>query len=248
MFHGKTVVVTGAGRGIGRTLALGFAQQGATVLVHYNSSEQQAREVVQLIESQGGRAWAVQADLGKPHEVTRLVEKALELLGAIDVWINNAGASANSRETRGMDEVEVFERMMQVDTLGTWRCCREVERYMQDGGCILTTGWDGALASAAGLPNQMYAMSKGAIIALTRCLAVEFAPRVRVNCIAPGHVENDWSRGLNEQARQRLVQHVPMQRWGTADDILGIALFLASPAAAYITGQVMLVNGGEIMR
>ncbi|HEX4208472.1 MAG TPA: SDR family oxidoreductase, partial [Ktedonobacteraceae bacterium] len=217
-------------------------------LVHYNGSEQQAREVVQIIESQGSRAWAAQADLSKPDEVTRLVKKAHELLGAIDVWINNAGASANSRETRGMDEVEVFERMMQVDTLGTWRCCREVERYMQDGGCILTTGWDGALASAAGLPNQMYAMSKGAIIALTRCLAVEFAPRVRVNCIAPGHVENDWSRGLNEQARQRLVQHVPMQRWGTADDILGIALFLASPAAAYITGQVMLVNGGEIMR
>lgn len=248
MFHGKTVVVTGAGRGIGRTLALGFAQQGAQVLVHYGQSEESARAVVQEIKKQGRRAQMIKANLREPDEVKRLVEKAHELLGPIDVWINNAGASANSKETKGMDEIAVFERMMEVDLLGTWRCCREVERYMNEGGCILTTGWDGALAGAAGLPNQMYAMSKGAIIALTKCLAAEFAPRVRVNCIAPGHVENNWSRGLSESTRQRLIQAVPLQRWGQAEDILGTALFLASPAASYITGQVILVNGGEIMR
>jgi NAD(P)-dependent dehydrogenase (short-subunit alcohol dehydrogenase family) len=248
MFQGKTVVVTGAGRGIGRTLALGFAAQGATVLVHYAHSSQGAEEVIGQIKALGGNAFLIQADLRKPEEITRLVNEAHTTLGPIDVWINNAGASANSKETKGMSEIEIFERMVGVDIMGTWRCCREVEHYMRDGGCILTTGWDRAVDRAPGLPNQMYAISKGAIMSLTRCLASEFAPRVRVNCIAPGRIENAWSESLPEITRQKVVRQIPMQRWGTAQDILNTALFLASPAASFITGQTILVNGGEIMR
>jgi 3-oxoacyl-[acyl-carrier protein] reductase len=119
---------------------------------------------------------------------------------------------------------------------------------MRDGGCILTTGWDHALDGAPGLPSQMYAISKGAIMSLTRCLAVEFAPRIRVNCIAPGHIENEWSQSLSATARKKASENIPLKRWGTPDDILGTALFLASPAASFITGQTILVNGGEIMR
>lgn len=248
MFQGKTVAITGAGRGIGRTLALGFADQGATVLVHYAHSRHSAEEVVGQIKAQGGSAFHIQADLRKPEEVTRLVKEAHATLGLIDVWINNAGASANSTETKEMSEIEVFERMVGVDIMGTWRCCREVEPYMRDGGCILTTGWDRAVDGASGFPNQMYAISKGAIMSLTRCLASEFAPRVRVNCIAPGRIENEWSQSLSETTRQKAVQAIPMQRWGTAEDILNTALFLTSPAASFITGQTILVNGGEIMR
>src|SRR5450432_2400596 len=248
MFQNKTVVVTGAGRGIGRTLALGFAAQGAKVLVHYAHSKHEAEDVVTQIIAEDGQASLVQADLSKPEEVTRFVKEAHDLYGHIDVWINNAGASANAKETKGMSEVEIFERMMSVDVLGTWRCCREVEPYMRDGGCMLTTGWDGALSGMSGVPGQLYAMSKGAIISLTRCLAVEYAPRIRVNCIAPGHIENDWSQSLSASSRKNIIQHVPLQRWGTAEDILSAALFLASPAASFITGQVLLVNGGAIMR
>ena len=248
MFQGKTVVITGAGRGIGRTLALGFAAQGATVLVHYAHSRQGAEGVVEQIKAQGGNAILIQTDLCNPEEVTRLVKEAYTTLGLIDVWINNAGASANSAETKGMNEMEVFERMVGVDIMGTWRCCREVEPYVREGGCILTTGWDRAVDGAPGLPNQMYAISKGAIMSLTRCLASEFAPRVRVNCIAPGRIENEWSQSLSEATHQKAVQAIPMQRWGTAEDILNTALFLASPAASFITGQTILVNGGEIMR
>lgn len=248
MFQGKTVVVTGAGRNIGRTLALGFAAQGATVLVHYAHSSQGAQEVVEQIQAQGGNAFLIQADLRKPEEITCLVNEAHAMLGPIDVWINNAGASANSKETKGMSEIEIFERMVGVDIMGTWRCCREAEKYMRDGSSILTTGWDRALDGAPGLPNQMYAISKGAIMSLTRCLASEFAPRIRVNCIAPGRIENEWSQGLSETTREKMIGEIPMQRWGTADDILNTALFLASPAASFITGQTILVNGGEIMR
>src|SRR5689334_9711466 len=114
MFQGKTIVITGAGRGIGRTLALGFAAQGATVLVHYAHSRQGAEEVVEQIKAQGGNAFHIQADLRKPEEVTPLVKEAHTILGLIDVWINNAGASANSTETKGMNEIEIFERMVGV--------------------------------------------------------------------------------------------------------------------------------------
>jgi 3-oxoacyl-[acyl-carrier protein] reductase len=248
MFVGKNVAITGAGRSIGRVLALGFAEQGATVLVHYSHSRQGAAEVVTRITESGGKALLIQADLRHPEETTRLVKEAHERLGPIDTWINNAGASANSEETKGMSEIEIFERMVGVDILGTWRCCREVEPYMRDGGCILTTGWDRALDGAPGLPNQMYAISKGAIMSLTRCLAAEFAPRVRVNCIAPGRIENEWSQSLSAATRQKAMQDIPLKRWGTPDDILGTALFLASPAASFITGQTILVNGGEVMR
>jgi len=248
MFQNKTVAITGAGRSIGRALALGFAAQGATVLVHYAHSSRGAEEVVMQIEAAGGHAFLAQADLRQPDEVARLVEDAHTKLGPIDVWINNAGASANTAETKGMSEAEIFERIMHVDVMGTWRCCREVEPYMRPGGCILTTGWDRALDGAPGLPNQMYAMSKGAIMSLTRCLAAEFAPRVRVNCIAPGRIENEWAQTLSPAAHAVAAQAVPLKRWGLPEDILNTALFLASPAAGFITGQIILVNGGEIMR
>jgi NAD(P)-dependent dehydrogenase (short-subunit alcohol dehydrogenase family) len=248
IFQEKTVVVTGAGRGIGRALALGFAEQGARVLVHYAHVQTGAEEVVRQIYERGGEALSMRADLRKAHEVKHLVQEIHKQLGSIDVWVNNAGASANTRETIGMSEIEVFEQLLQVDVMGTWLCSREVAPYMRENGCILTTGWDGAISGAKGLPAQIYAMSKGAILSLTRCLALEYAPRLRVNCIAPGYIENDWSQQLPEATRQKLQQPIPMQRLGTAEDIVNIALFLASPAAAFITGQTILVNGGEVMR
>jgi 3-oxoacyl-[acyl-carrier protein] reductase len=248
IFQGKAVVITGAGRGIGRALALGFAAQGARVLVHYAHAQQGAEEVARMIREKGGSAFTFQADLADAEAVKHLVLQAYAQLGEINVWMNNAGASANSRETVGMNEVEVFERLMHVDVMGTWLCSREVAPYMSDGGCILTTGWDAALSGASALPGQLYAMSKGAIISLTRCLAIEYAPRLRVNCIAPGHIQNEWSQALPELTRQRMTQAIPLQRIGAPDDIVNTALFLASPAAAFITGQVILVNGGEVMR
>ncbi|TMC15966.1 MAG: SDR family oxidoreductase [Chloroflexi bacterium] len=247
MFQQKKVVITGAGRGIGRTLALGFATQGATVLVHYAHARQGAEAVVKQIVEQGGKAHLAQADLREPAEVEQFVKDAYALLGPIDVWINNAGASANTSELVGMTEIDAFERIVHVDVLGTWRCCREVEPFMQVGSCIINTGWDKALDSAAGLPNQLYAISKGAIISLSRCLAAEFAPKIRVNCIAPGRIENEWSQGLSEKTRHNVAESIPLKRWGRAEDILGTALFLASPAASFITGQTIIVDGGEVM-
>ena len=208
MFEGQHVVVTGAGRGIGRELALAFAGQGAKVLVHYGHARVEAEDVVRQIEAAGGQALLVQADLARKEEAQRLVKQARELLGTVDVWINNAGASANSAEAQGLDEIERFERMLAVDVLATWICCQGAAEYMSEGGCILNLGWNHALNGAPGLVSQLYATSKGAVISMTHSLA----------------------------------------RWGTASDIVNAALFLASPAASFITGQVLVVDGGEVMQ
>ena len=248
MFHDKNVVVTGAGRGIGRALALAFAEQGANILVHYGHAQQEAEEVVRQITATGGKAMLAQADLSRPAEAYLLVSQAAAMLGPIDVWINNAGASANSAETLGMSEEERFERVLAVDVMGTWCCCHAVAEHMRDGGCILNLGWNHALDGAPGFINQVYAVSKGAVISMTRSFACTLAPRVRVNCIAPGWVENDWSQSRSESFRKKVEQRIPLGRWGTTSDIVSAALFLASPAASFITGQVLVVDGGEVMR
>jgi 3-oxoacyl-[acyl-carrier protein] reductase len=247
-FHKKTVVITGAGRGIGRTLALGFAAQGAIVLVHHGHSPRAAEHVVREIAAAGGTAMLAQADITSTDDVKRLVTFAVDKLGPIDVWINNAGATANSEETVGMSDLDIFERMMAVDVIGTWRCCRAATPHMRSGGCILTTGWDHAFVGAPGMSNQLYSVSKGAVIAMTRSFARELAPQIRVNCIAPGWIDNKWSTNRPSSFRERVAQTIPLKRWGTPEDVLAAALFLASPPAACITGQVMLVNGGDVMR
>jgi 3-oxoacyl-[acyl-carrier protein] reductase len=251
MLQDKTVVITGAGRGIGRALALGFAEQGATVGVHYGHTPTQARTVQQEIAIHGGRAELFQADLAQPEQVERFIAEVHSRLDMVDIWINNAGASANTLDTLGLSENELFDLLMHVDVRGTWQCSRQIRPYLRDGGCILTMGWDGALGNVPGITTltaQLYAMSKAAVIALTRCLATEFAPHVRVNCIAPGYIENEWAQRLPETTRQRVAARNPLQRWGHYEDVVQAALYLASPAAAYITGQVLVLDGGTLMR
>lgn len=248
MFKEQNIVVTGAGRGIGRALALAFGEQGACVLVHYGHAQAEAELVAEQITQTGGRALLVQANLADKEDVQRLVHHAREALGSVAVWINNAGASANSSETQGLNEIARFERMLAVDVLATWICCQGAAEFMTEGGCILNLGWNHALDGAPGLVNQLYATSKGAILALTRSLARSYAPRIRVNCIAPGWIENEWVASRSETFRAKVTQHIPLRRWGQASDIVNAALFLASPAASFITGQTLIVDGGEVMQ
>lgn len=247
MFEKHNVVITGAGRGIGRALALAFAQQHARVLVHYGHAGQEAQRVVEEIKAAGGQAMPLQADLLSKEEALRLVRQVYEMVGTVDVWINNAGASANQSEAQELDEIARFERMLAVDVLATWICSRGAAEYLRPGGSILNLGWNHALDGAPGFASQLYAASKGAVISLTRSLARTYAPRIRVNCIVPGWVENEWALSRSAAFRQRIPLQIPLGRWGTADDIVNAALFLASPAASFITGQALTVDGGEVM-
>lgn len=247
MFENKRVVITGAGRGIGREMALAFAQQGADVLVHYGQARQEAEGVAARIKASGRQVWLVQADLARKEEALRLVEQARTWLGEIDVWINNAGASANTSEAGELDEIARFERMLAVDVLAAWICARGAADFLVEGGSILNIGWNHALDGAPGFVSQLYGASKGAIISLTRSLAQTYAPRLRVNCLVPGWVENAWSLSRSESFRQRIAAQIPLNRWGTPDDLVSAALFLCSPAASFITGQTLLIDGGEVM-
>jgi 3-oxoacyl-[acyl-carrier protein] reductase len=248
MFQNKKVVITGSGRGIGQALALGFAKQGATVLVHYGHAQREAEETVHQIEANGGLAMLAQADLAQQDQAYQLASQAHTMLGPIDVWINNAGTSANSEETQDLSEEERFERVISVDVMGTWLCSRAVAEHMRDGGCILNMGWNHAFDGAPGFVSQVYVVSKAAVISMTHSFARSLAPRIRVNCIAPGWIENDWALRRSESFREKIGQQIPMGRWGTPDDIVSAALFLASPAASFITGQVLIVDGGEVMK
>lgn len=247
MFEGKQIVITGAGRGIGRELALAFGSQGARVLVHYGHTRSGAEQLGAQIEAAGGQALLVQSDLTRKEEALHLVEQARTLLGNIDVWVNNAGASANTSEAQELDEIARFERMLAVDVLATWICSRGATDLLNDGGSILNIGWNHALDGAPGFVSQLYAASKGAVISLTRSLARTYAPRIRVNCLVPGWIENEWSTTRSAAFRQRITEQIPLQRWGTPGDLVNAALFLCSPAASFITGQVLLVDGGEVM-
>jgi 3-oxoacyl-[acyl-carrier protein] reductase len=246
---GRVAIVTGGGRGIGRAITLGLAREGARVLVAYRHSADGAEATVAAIAEAGGTAEAMQADVTRTADLEALAEAAVRL-GGPHIWVNNAGATANTSETGKLSDEERFERALQVDLKGTWLACRSAAPRMRaaGGGTIVNLGWDHALDGAPGLVSEIYAASKAGVLALTRCFAQEWAPDVRINAVAPGWVENDWSATRSEAFRQRVAQGIPLRRWGRAEDIAAAVLYLCSPAAAYITGQTLVVDGGEVMR
>jgi 3-oxoacyl-[acyl-carrier protein] reductase len=157
----------------------------------------------------------------------------------------------NSADTSGQSLEERWHRLMDVDLKGTFWCCHAIGPVMRaqpNGGAIINLAWDHALDGAPGIVSQLYAAAKGGVLALSRCLAHDLAPEVRVNVIAPGWVENDWARSRSEAFRERVAQETPLRRWGQPADIAAAAVFLASPEAAFITGQTLVVDGGIVMR
>jgi 3-oxoacyl-[acyl-carrier protein] reductase len=246
---GRVAIVTGGGRGIGRAIALGLAREGAHVLVAYHHSADGSDATISAITEIGGVAEAMQADITRAADIETLAEAAVRL-GGPHIWVNNAGATANTSEKGKLSDEERFERALQVDLKGTWLACRIAAPLIRagGGGAIVNIGWDHALDGAPGLVSEIYAASKAGVLALTRCFAQEWTPDVRVNAVAPGWVENDWSATRSEAFRQRVTDNIPLRRWGRAEDIAAAVVYLCSPAAAYITGQTLVVDGGEVMR
>ncbi|HLY30268.1 MAG TPA: SDR family oxidoreductase [Ktedonobacterales bacterium] len=260
----RIAVVTGGGRGIGRAIALTLASRGARVIIGYHTSATAAEETMREAQSLYAQAYADpadrdepgaiawQVDVTKPAEIAVLAAQATAL-GGPHIWVNNAGASANRSETASLSDEERWDRAMQVDLKGTWLCCLAVAPLMREarGGVIINIGWaqalDGALG-VSGVAGQIYAASKAGILALTRVFAQQWAPDVRVNAVAPGWVENDWSATRAPAFRERIAQRLPLQRWGVPLDIAEAVAYLASPAASYITGQTLIVDGGAVMR
>lgn len=245
---GMKALVTGSSSGIGKAIALELADAGADVLIHYRNSSQSAEEVVQEIQSRGRKSAALSIDLARQDQYPDFINRAFEEWGALDIWVNNAGVDLLTGAEAKLEYDQKLEKLFDVDVRGTVLLSREVGRRMQaqGSGCLLNIGWDQSDRGMEGDSGELFATSKNAIMGFSRSLAVTLAPKVRVNCIAPGWIQTAWGEKASEIWQERVKQETPMDCWGTPQDIANMARFLCSREAAYITGQVINVNGGAV--
>lgn len=242
---GRTAVVTGSTQGIGRAIALALGAAGADVVVHGRRREP-AEDLAKELSSLGQEAHVLLGDLADPatHEV--LVAKAWTWRGAVDIWVNNAGADTLTGEMARASFDRKLERLWQVDVVATINLSRAIGRRMRERGegAIINMGWDQAETGFAGDSGELFAATKGAIICFTRSLARSLAPAVRVNCVAPGWIKTKWGEQAPEHWQDNALRQSLLARWGTPEDVAGAVRFLASPAAAFLTGCTLPVNGG----
>ena len=240
---GKVALVTGASRGIGRAVAERLAKDGARVVVNFARNTEAAQETVAAIQAEGGEAVAEQADLSQAAEVTRLFDAVTDRFGRLDVLVNNAGVY----EARPLDRVDEdhFTGLFDINVLAVLLASREAARRIGDGGGRIINLSSGA-ARAAVPGGSVYAASKAAVEALTRCHAAELGPRgITVNAVAPGFTESDMlDMALPSEARGMMIGLTALGRLGRPEDIADVVAFLASDDARWITGEVIGANGG----
>lgn len=244
---GKTAVVTGSSSGIGRSIALELAASGADLVIHAHRNRTGADETATEVRKIGQQAVVFLADLSDLGETTRLADEAWRWRGMVDIWVNNAGVDTLTGNAAKQSFEEKLARLWQVDVLATVRLSRDIGQRMreQGSGVILNIGWDQAATGMEGDSGELFATSKGAVMAFTRSLAKSLAPHVRVNCIAPGWVKTAWGEQASQAWQDRAARESLLQRWGTPEDIARVARFLASPDADFVTGQTISVNGGR---
>jgi 3-oxoacyl-[acyl-carrier protein] reductase len=249
ILKGQTAVVTGSSSGIGRAIALALADAGANVLVHARQNERDAEEVAIRARSLGRDTRVVLADLGNTGEQDRLVEIAWDWR-PIDIWINNAGTDVLTGDAAGWSFEDKLSALWQVDVVASLRLSRAAGTLMRERGhgVMLNMGWDQAETGMAGDSGEFFAAVKGAVMAATRSLAKSLAPQVRVNCIAPGWIRTEWGQQASAEWQERAKRESLLARWGEAEDVARVACFLASPAASFINGQIIPVNGGRAIR
>lgn len=243
MLNGKIAVVTGASRGIGKAIAMKFAQLGATVVINYNGSAQKAEKVKQSIIADGGRAVIKQCNVADYDACEAFIKEVIDQFGRIDILVNNAGITKDGLIMR-MSE-EDFTNVVDVNLKGTFHCIRFASRQMmkQRSGRIINMSSVVGISGNAGQIN--YAASKAGVIGMTKSAAKELASRgITVNAIAPGYIETDMTNVLSDKVKEETMKQIPLGRLGQTGDIAAAAAFLASDEAGYITGQVLAVDGG----
>lgn len=240
---GRVAVVTGGSRGIGRAIALRLASDGCRIVVNYHSKAGAADEVVGQIEAAGGQAMSVQADVSRGNQADELIARAQEAYGTVDILVNNAGITRDTLLMR-MSE-EDWSAVIDTNLSGAYHCVKAVQRIMlrKRFGRIIQISSVSGLRGNAGQAN--YAAAKAGLVGFTKAIARELGSRnITVNAVAPGFIDTDMTRVLSQQMIDEATGRIPLQRLGTPGDVAAAVAFLASDAAAYITGQVLCVDGG----
>jgi len=247
MLKGKTAVVTGASRGIGRAIALKLATLGANIVVNYRNSAGAMQEVVKEIEALGVKTLAVQCDISNYSDVENMMKKCKEEFGSIDILVNNAGITKDGLLMRMKEED--FDSVIDTNLKGAFNCTKHVSAIMlkQRSGRIINISSVSGLTGNAGQVN--YSSAKAGILGMTKAVAREFASRgVTCNAVAPGYIQTDMTDGLPDKVKEAIMNSIPLNRLGMPGDVANAVAFLASEEASYITGQVINVDGGMVMQ
>jgi 3-oxoacyl-[acyl-carrier protein] reductase len=246
----KNVLVTGASSGIGKAIALRCAAAGADLAITYRSNEKGARATVQSIRDLGRRAEMLRVDIARDEDLERLSAELGKAFSRIDVWINNAGADILTGQATQLSPRQKLESVLAVDLRGTvlasWAAV-SLMRKQGGGGNIINMSWDHVNFGMEGENPGLYSAAKGGVESFSRSLARDVAPEIRVNILAPGFIETAFGEGANPKFRQKVIEMTPLRRWGTPEDVAGAAVYLASDDSAFLTGQMIMVNGGVVM-
>lgn len=243
LLENKTAIVTGSAKGIGKGIATEFAKQGATVVINYCGSKEAALKTIEEIKAFGGKAIPYQADISDYEISKKMMDDIIKEYGAIDILVNNAGITRDNLILR-MSESE-FDDVIRTNLKGTFNCIKHVTKYMlkNKSGKIINISSISGVNGIAGQAN--YSASKAGIIGLTKSFAKEMSSKgININAIAPGFIETDMTKVLNDKYVEEIVNTIPSKRVGRPEDIAKAALFLASDMSDYITGQTLMVDGG----
>lgn len=246
----KTVLVTGGSSGIGRAIAVASARAGAAVAITYRQNRSGAEATAEAIAALGGKAHVLALDLAQAGSIDRLVAQLSDQVAALDVWVNNAGADILTGEGKTLTREQKLDAVLNVDLRGTvlasWAAV-DFFRARARSGVIINMSWDHVLTGMAGENPIVYSAAKGGIHAFSKSLARDVAPTIRVNVIAPGFIDTAFGDEAGTEWRSHVERVTPLGRWGTPEDVAQAAVYLASDAAAFVTGQALLVNGGVVM-
>lgn len=246
LLDGKTALVTGASRGIGRAIALRLAAEGANIAINYAGNTAKAEETKAAIEAAGGKAALFQADVSDSAQVEQMVASVLETFGSLDILVNNAGITRDGLLMRMKEED--FDAVLDTNLKGIFHVTKAVTKIMmkQRSGRIVNMASVVGIIGNAGQTN--YAAAKAGVIGFTKSAARELAARgITVNAVAPGFIATDMTATMPEKAKEATLAAIPLRRMGTPEDVANAVLFLVSDQAAYITGQVVKVDGGMVM-